>query len=154
MRKSAYTSPIKRVGLILVFALVAFLFWKNYERVFERIRYQKIVEDEVHGLTKDQKEIIRKFAKIMKSEYGIVLKIKIYKDHIKPPRITVKTLFIGISPKRKEYIIIFPPLLKKAFSEQFVDYLKNKHFILYIQKNEWQKGLMKCLLLIWENLSK
>ena len=146
-------TPIKRLGIIFVFGIVAFLFWKNYEHVYDKILYQKIIEDETNSLTKKQKDLIRKFSRMVKGDYGIVVKVKVYKNKIKIPSINVKTLFIGICPATKEFIVIFPPLLKKALSKDFVNYMQKDHFALYLKKNQWQKGLMKSLLLLWENLS-
>ncbi|WP_462324762.1 hypothetical protein [Desulfoplanes sp.] len=142
------------MGLIGVFVLVGVLYWHYYEDSFDKIQAKQSIWDQTKTLTTDQKQAIQSFGRMLKSRYGVDLKLKITKESVIVPTLNPRTLFIGICPERKEVTVIFPPLVRSALGNRFEDFLAQEHFTSYWKKGNWPQGLGSALTLLGERLER
>lgn len=152
-RNSPTASLLRRLGLIAVFLMTGWLFWQNNNQNLNRVFYFKTIHDTTKGLTLADKESLLRFSKALKKKYGLEFKLRISNERIVKPRLTPKTLFIGINPRKKEWQIILPVLVERAMPAEFVSYIKTKHFKPYFEQENWQDGLQQALRLIWNQLA-
>ena len=143
---------VRILGMIAVFIIVASLFWKNYDRALTKIAHKQSIWDQTKTLTDKQKKMLYKFSDLLKQRYGLSLRIKITKERIFIPKLDAKTIFIGLSPERKEVIVRFPPLVEKVLGIEFLRYLQEKHFVPYFENGNWPQGLAEALSLIGQKL--
>ncbi|GAU08035.1 hypothetical protein [Desulfoplanes formicivorans] len=157
-RGRAGETPLTRIlrlmGVVAVFILVSVLYWHYYEHSLDQIMTKQSVWDQTKTLTTDQKRAIQSFSRMLKSRYGMNLKLKITREHVVVPALNAKTMFIGICPDRQEVTVIFPPLMRSALGTRFEDYLNREHFTPYWQDGQWHQGLGSALALIGEQLEK
>jgi hypothetical protein len=142
---------LRSVCLIAVFALAAWLFWKNTQANIDRILAQSTVQDQANGLSVAQRAAVRDFAKLLKEEFGYELKVVIGPAAATPVR-DAKTVFLGLEPDAKRATVLLPPLAGKGLGPQFVASLGDAHFAPYFERGEWPEGLLRCLERLWYGL--
>lgn len=145
---------LRAMLLLAVIVAVAAAFWWQSGQALEKINARGSVWDETKILTKDQKQALRSYASNLKSEHGIKLRLHIRKNDVVLPEIDRRTLFIGINPHTQQVLIEFPPLLRKAFGDDYMYHMQNEHFAQYFAKGEWQQGLVAALGKIWDDLGR
>ena len=145
---------LRTAGLVFIFVLAGLLFWKYYERSLDRIIAGQQIVDETDELAAEQKEQIARFAETLKQDYGLRFELQVYQGRIKPPNLDSRTLYIGLSPERGEWRIVFPVLLKQALPEDFVRYLQEEHFRGRLRQDVWPRALLNGLHAIYGHLER
>jgi len=140
------------LALVAVFMAVGVLFWKHYDRTITTIQSRQSIWDQTKTLTDKQKKSIYNFSALLKKRYGLTLQLKITKERVYIPQLDSKTIFIGLSPKYKEVIVRFPPLVEKVLGVEFLRYLQEQHFVPYFENGNWPQGLGEALSLIGQKL--
>ncbi|PIE69141.1 MAG: hypothetical protein CSA21_03805 [Deltaproteobacteria bacterium] len=146
------TRFLRIMGLLGIFVLAGVIYWHYYEHSIDTILAKQSIWDQTKTLTSDQKKAIQSFGRMLRSRYGIDLRLNITKDPVILPTLNAKTLFLGICPARQEVTIIFPPLVRSALGKGFEDHLARKHFTPYWKEGDWPRGLGSALALIGERL--
>ncbi len=154
--KNPQDTPLTRffriMGLIGVFVLVGVLYWHYYERSLDTILAKQSIWDQTQTLSPDQKKAVQSFGRMIKTRYGIGLKLNITNKPVILPHLDAKTIFIGICPPRQEVTIIFPPLVRSALGAEFERQLQQEHFERYWKNNDWPRGLGAALARMGERL--
>jgi hypothetical protein len=145
---------LRTLGLVFVFVAAALLFWRHYDKSLDRIVGGQQIMDETGRLSSEELERINRFMETLRTDYGLDLRLHVYQGRIDPPKLDPKTLFIGLSPKRGEWEIVFPLLLKKALPQDFVRYLQEEHFRGTLRNNGWPEALMNGLHAMYGHLSR
>lgn len=145
---------LRTLGLVFVFVAAGLLFWKHYDRSLDRIVGGQQVVDETERLTPEDMERINRFMETLRTDYGLNFRLHVYQGRIDPPQLDPKTLFIGLSPERGEWEIVFPVLLKKALPQDFVRYIQEEHFRGTLRRKAWPEALMNGLHAIYGHLSR
>ena len=148
------TRFLRIMALVGIFVLVGVIYWHYYENSLDKILAKQSIWDQTKTLTTDQKKAIQSFARMLKSRYGMDLRLKITTEPVIVPTLNSRTLFIGICPDRQEATVIFPPLVRSALGTRFEDHLTREHFIPYWEDNDWPRGLGSALALIGERLKR
>lgn len=145
---------LRTLGLVVVFVAAGLLFWKHYDRSLDRIIKKEQIVDETGRLTPEEIERINRFMETLRTDYGLDFRLHVYQGRIDAPKLDPKTLFIGLSPERGEWEIVFPVLLQKALPQEFVHYLQEEHFRGRLRRNRWPEALMNGLHAIYGHLSR
>ena len=150
---SGMEKTVRFLGMIAVFAIVAWAFWVNNERTIKMIQARGVAVDQTETMDINDKRFFQSFANSLEKNYGLNFKIIIFKGGINVPDINKKTVFIGISPSEKQTEIILPPLVEKALGGDFVPYLTQSHFPGYMESGQWVEGAKTAVALMWEKLT-
>ncbi len=146
------SSTLRILLMLVLFVGVGYLFWKNYERSMETIQTRHFVNDETQTLDKAAQQEIADFSRNLQQRFGTGIQVRIFKNFIVSPPQDSRTVFIGISPQHKEDIIIFPPILRRALPDEFVNYMQDEHFAQYWENDGWQRGLLEALNLLGQEM--
>lgn len=145
---------LRFLGVLCVFALVAYGFWTNNQRSLQSIQDQGVIWDQTKTLTPEHKEALLRFARAMKSQYGITVRIRITTDSIILPTMDSKTLMIALCPPRREARVVFPPLLRHALGPGVEAQLEGPELLPYWENNAWPQGLAHIVLAITEHTQR
>lgn len=145
---------LRMLMLVILFAGVGYLFWKNYERSMDTIQTRHVVQDETQSMDKELVQEIVAFSTSLQQRFGMTLQVKIFEEFVISPRKDSRVIFIGLSPRYKEHSIVFPPLMQRALPEEFVTHIKEEHFHEFWENENWQEGLVQALNKIGEEMIK
>lgn len=144
---------IRTIALMLVFGAVIWAFTENNERVVNRLNQASSIYDETGTLTTEQKKFIASFVRTLRDEFGFEAKIQIYGGDFVVPDIDSKTLYIGLAPSINMVEIRFPPLMRQAVGEKYIETLKNEHFLVSFKYDDWQEEIQVVLVSIFDKLT-
>lgn len=151
--KSGLERVVRMLGVLAVFAIVAWAFWVNNERTIKMIQARGVAVDQTDTMGINDKRFFRSFKNSLEKNYGLGFKIIVFKGNIEVPELDKKTVFMGLSPSTGETEIILPPLVQKALGGDFVPYLVESHFPGYMEAGNWIEGAKTAVALMWERLS-
>ncbi|WP_291323314.1 TPM domain-containing protein [Desulfonatronospira sp.] len=137
---------------VILFVVVGLLFWKNYERSMDVILTSHMVTDETDTLSREQQDQLASFSRSMQDRFGFGVRIRVFEHFVAAPEPDSRVLFMGISPAYQEVAIVWPPVLKRALPQDFVQYLEEEHFEGYWQGEDWPRGLYQALHMLGEEL--
>ncbi len=143
---------LRSLALVLVFAAVIWAFMKNNERVVNVLNQQSAVYDETKTLDAEQKKFIVSFAHSLKDEWGVKAKIQIYGGDFVVPELDGKTLYLGIAPAIKEVQLRFPPMMRSALGEDFIESLKTTFILPSFEEGDWPMAIQETLVEIFKKL--
>jgi len=144
-------SFLRGVGLIAVFVLVGWLFWKNSQANLEKIMAQSTLLDAGKILDADQRTAVREFGRRLKDDFGFELKV-VVASPFSAPQLDVKTLYIGIDPNAAQATVLLPPLAARALGPEFTATLGAAHFAPYFERGDWPAGLLRLMDRVWFGL--
>lgn len=136
---------LRGVLLIAVFAGVAMLYSRHFEKTMDRINTRSTVYDQTGDMTPAQREALRDFAAALKQEFGIELRIQVRQGALTLPEADAKTLFIGLDLADRQAVVILPPLLERALDPEFVRRLRQDTFAPALESGDWPRGLSQAL---------
>jgi len=114
---------IRSLLLVVIFAAVIWAFSKNNERVVDMLTRESAVYDETGRLDKAQRKSIVSFTRSLKAEFGLSSRIKIFGGDFVVPELDNKTMYIGLAPSINAVELRFPPLMRKALGDEFIEQL-------------------------------
>lgn len=151
--KSPMEKLLRMLAMLLVVLVVMWAFYKNNENVLERVQKTRSVWDETRSMNSDDKNFLRGFAKSLKESFGLGCRIQIFSGSVLVPDMDGKTLYVGLSPKQKQVVIEFPPLMRPALGEPFMESLRSEHFSQAFDDDQWIRELKIALTMIWSRLA-
>jgi uncharacterized membrane protein YgcG len=143
---------LRSVGLIAVFALVAWLFSKNMQANIDRLAAQSSLQDKAQALSQERRAIVREYAKRFKEQFGYELRVAIGPDSPQPPR-DAKTVLLSLDPAARRAALLLPPLAARGLGPDLLASLGDEHFAPYFERDDWQEGLLHCLERLWLGLN-
>lgn len=150
-------SPMERIlrtlAMLLVVLVVMWAFYKNNENVLERVQKTRTVWDETGQMNRDDIDFLRGFVKSLKDTFGLNCQIQIFKGDVVVPEVDAKTLYVGLSPARRQVVMEFPALMRPALGAPFMDSLRDEHFAQAFDDNEWIRELKIAMTMIWSRLA-
>lgn len=150
--RSTPTSFIRMLGLIFIFAVVAWAFWQNSERAVTRIKARQAVSDATGSLAGEDLAHVRAVARVLEERYGLELRLQVVSDVLKVPEVGPRTLYVGLNPETRLVVLEFPALVASALGQEFIRHLRESHFEEYWADGKWPEGLKSALTLILERL--
>lgn len=151
--KSPLERIIRTLAMLLVFLVVVWAFYVNNENVIERLEKTKSVWDETGQMNEEDLDFLKGFVHSMKESYGIMVKIQVVKGDLQPPEPGTRKLYIGISPSRRQVAIQYPPLLRPALGEEFMESLQNEQFAAAFDSGDLPRELKIAVTMIWSRLA-
>lgn len=148
------SSTLRILLMLVLFVAVGYMFWVNYERSMETIHTRHMVSDQTQAMDPEVQQKIASFSRNLQQRFGIGVQVRIFSDTIVIPPQDSRTVFIGLSPRHKEDVIVFTPILERALPREYIDYMHNEHFFSYWEDGNWEKGLLKALNLLGEEIMK
>lgn len=142
------------MALICVFVATGWLFWVNAEKSMEKIETRGTVVDLGDRLDADQRQMLRDMGKLLKSEFGLELKVVVSAGHLQPPQGDAKTVFIGLNPKTRHVEIQLPPLVNGALGPELGKELIQRHIAPAFVNDTWPSGLLKAIEDLLERLAE
>lgn len=136
---------LRFIALICVFLATGWLFWVNAEKSLEKIETRGVVVDLGDRLDAEQRELLRDMAKLLKSEFGLELKVVVSAKHLQPPQGNGKTVFVGLNPNTRHVEIQLPPLVSGALGPEIGKELIQRHIAPAFVNDTWPRGLLKAL---------
>lgn len=143
---------LRSIGLLLVFALVAYAFWLNTQRTMEQLQTKNAIWDQTGVMNKQDIRYFKSFSRSMNDRFGIKVVIHVSKDKITLPKTDSTEMFIGVCPSKKQVVMNFPGLIRHALGPEFIDYLHTKHFADSFTENSWVSALQTAVAMIWQKL--
>mgnify|MGYP000524838777 CR=1 FL=1 len=151
--KSPMERLLRTLAMLLVVLVVMWAFYKNNENVLERVQKTRSVWDETGQMSHDDINFLRGFGKSLKDTFGINCRIQVFKGDVVVPDVDAKTLYLGLSPARRQLSIEFPALMRPALGQEFMDSLRDEHFAQAFDDNQWIRELKIALTMIWSRLT-
>jgi hypothetical protein len=145
---------IRILAFFVVMTVVAWAFWQQSERTVRELSARQAIADQMKLLSGKDLAFVKEFAANLERRYGLKFRLLTSAEAIAPPDLDQRTLFIGLSPARKEVVIVWPPLLAGALGADFTRYLADEHFTPYLAAGDTSQGLVHALALIWDRLGK
>lgn len=151
-------SPLENIlrlaGLLLVLGAVVLGFWKNSERNMVRLNASLGLNDEVRGLSEDEREHVRAFIAALRERYGLEARVQVTGGRPQPPPPDGKTLYVGLGITDRTAQVQLPPLVARALGPDFARQLEAEHFPFHFAPGRsWQKGLLLALDLMESRLA-
>ncbi|WP_243544736.1 hypothetical protein [Pseudodesulfovibrio tunisiensis] len=144
---------VRSLLLLLVFAAVVWAFTENNKRVIQRLNRDSAVMDQTGMMTDEDKDFVRSFIRTVRDEFGIVARVQVFAGPVESPEVDAKTLYIGLSPAEGQAVVVFPPLVRRAVGEAFVESLTTEHFLPSFDRDDWIRELQIVLTLIFTQLT-
>jgi hypothetical protein len=138
--------------LICVFAGVAWLYTKHFDRTLADIQTRAAVHDATGLLDSGQMRQLREFSALFRDEFGVELVLRITQGPVEIPRLKSKTLFLGLDIKNQTLIVEYPAWMRRALGPGFTADLETAHMAPYFASDSWPTGLMMALKRIWDQL--
>jgi len=151
--KNALERVLRTLAMLLVFLVVIWAFYKNNENVLERVQKNRSVWDETGQLTKDELGYLRDFVKTMRSTFGVEVKIQVFKEDVEKPELDAKTIYIGLSPARRQVVVEFPALLRPALGADFIKSVRTEYFTEAFETGQLGRELQILTTMIWSRLA-
>ncbi|WP_147819912.1 hypothetical protein [Salidesulfovibrio onnuriiensis] len=151
--KTVMERTLRTLGMLLVFLVVIWAFYKNNENVLERVQKNRSVWDETGQLDKDEISYLRDFVKSMRERFGVAVKIQVFKGDVEMPELDSKTIYIGLSPAGRQVAVEFPPLLRPALGADFIESVNNEFFAEAFDTGQWGRELQILTTMIWSRLA-
>lgn len=144
----------RSIALVLVLCVVVYGFWKNTQHQMEVIGHRGTVMDETGALTKSELNELRELAAALKENYGVKTLVTVNQDEIIWPKEggAALELFIAVSPKRKEAVLSFSPLLRRGLGEEFCYGLQHDVLEAKLREGKLFEALSESLNRIWHQL--
>lgn len=159
--KKAFTPPkgrspgesfLRFMLLISVFVLAGWLYTVHFNHTLDIIQSRTTVNDRTKTLATDQKSAFRDFAKALKDEFGLELKLAFTTEPPQPPVLDNKTIYFGLDVVHHTVDISIPPLVERALGPGYVDMLKKRHFAPAFEQDAWARATAEALADIWKRL--
>jgi len=144
---------VRTLALVLIFALVAWAFVKNNERVLETLTRQGTVYDETGTLTEEQRKFIVSFARALKEEFGMNCRVQIFGGDFVVPELDAKTMYMGLAPAIGAVELRFPPMMSRALGAEFIESLKTEYLLPALATDQWPMEMQMALAAIYEKLT-
>ncbi len=144
---------VRVLAMIALVLIVGWAFWLNNEKVIQKAKYRTAIVDETETLDQDDILFLRSFADHLKDEFGMKAMIQIRKDELVVPKLDSKTLYVGLLPKKNVVVVEFPSLMTRALGRNFLDSMRDEHFVPYWEGENWPRGLQTALTMIWSRLA-
>ncbi len=148
------SSVVRMLLMIGLFMAVGYLFWTNYEQSMDTIQTRHVLRDETDTLNEDMREKIVSFSRNLRERFGMGVQVRIFEDVVMAPPADPKIIYIGLSPRHMESAVVFPPLLRAALPDDFVDYISSEHFENSWENQAWVESLVQALNLIGREMMK
>ncbi len=145
---------LRSIALLLIFGAVIWAFIKNNERVVEQLNQASAVYDETKSLDKEQKKFILSFTHSLRDEFGMECKIQIYGGDFVVPELDSKTMYIGLAPAINDVQLRFPPIMRTALGDEFIESLKTENFLPSFKYNDWPQEIQVVLVRIFDRLTQ
>ncbi|MBN2139492.1 MAG: hypothetical protein JW718_00680 [Desulfovibrionaceae bacterium] len=152
--KTALERVVRILALVLIALVVCWAFWKNNERVMERLNANKAVYDQTDSLGPEDLEFVRGFVDGLEREFGIAARIQVRTGRVEVPELDPKTLYIGLWPDSRQAVVVFPVLMRRSLGEDLARTLQDRHFPRYFDDGDWPRGLRVALAIIWSRLAE
>ncbi len=143
---------LRSIGMVVVFAAVAYAFWLNTQNTMERLQARNALWDETGIMNKQELDYLKGFTRSMRERFGVKTVIQVRKTRITPPEADNKEVFIGLCPPEKQIVLQFPGLIRHALGPDFIAYLRDKHFKNSFSDKGWISALQTAVAMIWEKL--
>ncbi len=143
---------MRLLGMLVIFSLVGWAFWQNNMSTLEKLQGRNSLWDQTKVLNNNERDYIKGFVRSMRSEFGVVTKVHIMNERMTNISPDPKEMFIGIAPEYDQVIFHFPPLVRLALGQQFIDDLQQKHFAGKFEQDKWPEALQTALAMIWGKL--
>lgn len=153
-RYSGAERMLRILAFFVVMTVVGWAFWQQSEKTARELAARQAIADPAKLLTGQELSFVKEFAANLERRYGIKFRLLVADGEITPPKLDERTLFIGLSPARREVAIVWPPLLAGALGTEFTRYLADEHFKPYLDGGDAAEGLVHALALIWDRLTK
>lgn len=116
-----------RLALLLgVFAVCAWAFQAHFTRRFASIEARNAFWDET-GLTRpEDRAALDEIVGRLRERWGLRVSVHIRKGAVPAPEDKPKGIFVGVSPGRRQALVLLPPLVKKAVPSNFTFQLENR----------------------------
>lgn len=117
---------VRLVLLLGVFAACAWAFQAHFTRRFAAIEARNALWDET-GLTRpEDRAALDELIGRLQERWGLRVSVHIRKGAVSAPEDKPKGLFVGVSPGRRQALVLLPPLVKKAVPSNFVFQLESR----------------------------
>jgi len=136
---------LRFMALICVFIATGWLFWVNAEHSIEKIESRGTVVDLGDTLDAEQRQMLRDMGTLLKSEFGLELKVVISASHLRPPETNAKTVYIGVNPNTRRVEIQTPPLVSNALGPGLDKELAQRHILPGFANDTWPQGLLEAI---------
>lgn len=144
---------LRTLGLMLVFALVAWAFQWNTQRHLTRLKGDETVEDRTGRLSPRQRAQLGEFARRFKAEFGQEPRLYIGPDVDALPAPGPTTILLALDPAARRVRLEVPPLAARALGPEFLRHLRQEHFLPHFEADTWPDGLAMALSRIWDALA-
>ncbi|WP_285907482.1 hypothetical protein [Pseudodesulfovibrio pelocollis] len=145
---------IRTLALVLIFALVAWAFIKNNERVLDTLHRQGTVYDETGVLSEEQRKFIVSFTRALKEEFGMNCRVQVFGGDFVVPELDAKTMYMGLAPAIGAVELRFPPMMSRALGPEFIESLKTEHLLPSLATDDWPMEIQMVLAAIYEKLTQ
>jgi uncharacterized membrane protein YgcG len=144
---------LRSLGLMLIFLAAGWAFTKNYENVIDRLNAESSIRDETGRLSDEDKAFLREFESLLRRRFGQEFRLRVFQDEIVRPTLDSRTLFVGLSPARREVAIEFPELVLAALGRDFAANLAREVFAPAFERGDWPKALREAVTEVWARLT-
>jgi len=146
------TSIVRMMLLLCVFAGVAWLYTRHFDRTLADIQSRAAIHDASGLLDSGQLRQLREFAALFRDEFGVDLVLRVSQGPVEVPRLKSKTLFLGLDIQARTLMVEYPVWMRRALGEEFTAALETTHMAPYFESDSWPTGLMMALKHIWDRL--
>ncbi|WP_051294835.1 hypothetical protein [Maridesulfovibrio bastinii] len=143
---------LRSIGLVLVFAAVAYAFWLNTQRTMDKLQTKNAIWDQTGVMSKQELKYFKGFSNSMHDRFGVKTVIHIRNKAIEIKDYDGKEIFIGLCPAEKQVVLEFPGLIRHALGADFIDSLQTRYFADSFNGREWVTALQTAVAMIWEKL--
>ncbi|MGE4292095.1 MAG: hypothetical protein AB7E32_07790 [Desulfovibrio sp.] len=109
--------------------------------------------DETGTLDPDTRRFVARFAEALERDFAQKAVIRVFNGEIVVPDLDNQTMFLGLAPGKRQVIVSFPPIMRRALGPQFERELMTEHFTTSFDNGDWPQGLKTALIRIWQTLA-
>lgn len=109
--------------------------------------------DETATLSTEDRNFVERFALALERDFGQKAVVRVFQGEIIVPDLDNRTMFLGIAPEKKQVIVSFPPIMRRALGAEFERGLMTTHFPQHFAAGDWPLGLKTALIQIWQTLA-
>ncbi|MCK9238978.1 hypothetical protein [Desulfocurvus sp.] len=150
--ESRGAGAVRMLLLICVFAGVAWLYTRHFDRTLADIQSRAAIHDASGLLDSGQMRQLRDFAALFRDEFGVELVLRISQGPVEIPRLKSKTLFLGLDLDNRTLMVEYPTWMRRALGPGFTADLETAHMAPYFASDSWPTGLLMALKRIWDQL--
>ncbi len=156
MANKGFTSQTMRTAkpaaLAIVLALVVLLFWMNFEHTMRYVQPTGNIQDETDTLSSEHKKHLQEFSAALQEHFGLQFQLKVQTQPLQAVESDQQTIHLALNPETEQWLLQFPDLLRQALPRDFVAYMQNEHFQVYLAEGNWPRGLMDFAQQCWEQM--